>query len=73
MSALCEAKPRTEQGRSGRISARHDGLDHWYCCDPDVSFCGRDISETPDVAFDVASCVVCESLADTYVCSECGE
>jgi hypothetical protein len=59
--------------QSDRISARDDDLDHWYCCDPNVSFCGRDISEIPDVPFDVASCVVCESMADTYVCPECDE
>lgn len=23
-------------------------VDHWYCCDPDVAYCGLDLSGVPD-------------------------
>jgi hypothetical protein len=30
-------------------SSSEDGLDHIYCCDPNVSLCGADISEEDDL------------------------
>lgn len=51
-----------------------DDLDHFYCCDPDVAYCGADISG----AYVVMSaemtnlCPMCEVLDDT-LCPRCKE
>lgn len=39
-------------------------LDHIYCCSPDVSLCGLDISRHPVIDVDEHLCVVCEDLED---------
>ena len=52
-----------------------DELDHWYCCDPDRSLCGRDISdleECEEWSCDDHPCVVCEDLVD-LPCERCGQ
>lgn len=44
-------------------------LDHWCCCtDEDVSLCGFDLSESPFGKFDMASCTVCEEIAEETDC-----
>jgi hypothetical protein len=40
------------------------GLNHIYCCSPDVSLCGLDISQHPEIDVDENMCVVCEDLED---------
>lgn len=57
---------------SQRGAAREDELEHWYCCDPNWSLCGRDLTDVPVAPFEEASCVVCEDLVDS-ICPRCGE
>lgn len=54
--------------------AHDDGLHHVYCCDPDMSLCGVDLSGVPEgecTGRDVP-CVVCAGLEDAP-CQVCGE
>jgi hypothetical protein len=39
-------------------------VDHIYCCSPEVSLCGLDISQHPVIDEDENLCVVCEDLED---------
>jgi len=42
-----------------------DDLNHLYCCDPDWSLCGRDISDLDEhEVSDADLCVVCRELED---------
>ncbi|WUH94609.1 hypothetical protein OG900_33640 [Streptomyces sp. NBC_00433] len=68
MSGLSLLSAASEQATSS-----DDGLDHVYCCDPDIALCGTDISGADFAAFDAASCVVCADLDDTDApCARCG-
>jgi hypothetical protein len=55
MQATLEARTGTEASLD---------LNHIYCCSPDVSLCGLDISQHPEVDTDDDMCVVCEDLED---------
>ncbi|WP_101791098.1 hypothetical protein [Nonomuraea indica] len=49
----------------GRPKADPDD-DHLYCCNPDLSLCGMDISDSPERDFpDHECCLVCLALEDT--------
>jgi len=39
-----------------------DGLDHLYCCDPDLALCGIDISGHHEDDSLPGTCVVCLAL-----------
>lgn len=54
-----------------------DDVNHMWCCDPDVAWCGADISGDPasgyDFSVDPEDCAMC-LLADEqgqYVCKVC--
>jgi hypothetical protein len=50
-------------------------VDHLYCCDPDLSLCGEDISGSAEVYVDEGNvCPLCDVL-DLMVpgCPRCGE
>lgn len=47
-----------------------DGLDHFYCHDENLSHCGLDITDLPEVADMPNLCVVCDDL-DRQPCEEC--
>lgn len=50
-----------------------DHLDHWVCCeDPDLAFCGKDMTGRPWSDFDEADCVVCADLWDAERCPRDG-
>lgn len=36
---------------------------HWYCCDPNIAYCGTDLSGVPKKD-EGDMCVVCEDLED---------
>lgn len=38
-------------------------LFHWYCCDPNVAYCGTDLTDVPEVD-EGDMCVVCQDLED---------
>lgn len=46
-------------------------VDHLYCCDPDLSLCGEDISAEPEVTVFTNLCPLCDVL-DAYLCLRCG-
>lgn len=47
-------------------------LTHLFCCDPDLSLCGLDLSLTPyGMSPGEEQCVVCVDLEDA-VCPRCG-
>lgn len=39
-------------------------LDHFYCCNPDVAYCGADLSDVPEAYFDEHGPTVCVVCAD---------
>jgi hypothetical protein len=53
-----ETLPRPTSTSSG------GDVDHWYCCDPNVAFCGLDITETPEGRFSVDMCPLCVLVDD---------
>lgn len=59
-----------------RVKADPDE-DHLYCCNPDVSLCGLDITEHPERDFaDEECCPLCADLEDLPCgpgCPEVGE
>lgn len=51
-----------------------DNLDHFWCCDPDVAYCGSDISDATERDFDEDAedmCVVCYDM-QFAICAKCG-
>lgn len=50
-----------------------DDFSHIYCCDPDWSLCGRDISGLNDIGSgpDPVDCVVCDAM-DGRPCGRAG-
>lgn len=47
-------------------------VDHLYCCDPDLSLCGEDISGEVEVDVDTGNvCPLCDVL-NAYACPRCG-
>lgn len=48
---------------SGKTDAGDD-LDHYYCCDINLSLCGLDIAELGLAEFDGQLCVVCDDLVE---------
>lgn len=67
MSQDTLTKPTT-----GGTSTNDDGLDHWYCCDPNWSLCGKDLTDwEQDDSMEEATCIVCEELS-WQQCPDCG-
>lgn len=55
-----------------------DTLDHYYYCshNPNIAYCGTDLTGYDEEGFDTASCIVCEHLADLYyqgICPRTGK
>lgn len=54
-----------------------DTLDHYYCShNPNIAYCGTDLTGYDEEGFDTASCIVCEHLADLYyrgICPRTGK
>lgn len=51
-----------------------DGLNHYFCCDPDMAYCGTDISGYEmGWAASLPACIVCVELeaADTPCGPDC--
>ena len=54
-----------------------DDIIHMWCCDPDVAWCGADISGDPasgyDFSVDPEDCAMClfADETDSYVCKVC--
>lgn len=68
MSVELEESPATTD------DDHNDGLNHYYCCDPDKALCGRDISHHPEIDHNIDNnndCIVCTDLI-TSVCPICG-
>lgn len=54
------------------------GVNHYYCCDKNISLCGHDITDLPidsTPALDEGICRVCEELdmSEDFVCKLCGD
>lgn len=52
-----------------------DDFEHYYCCNPNVAFCGADVTDDVDVGDDFdpeCPCPMCEVLLGT-VCPTCGQ
>ncbi|MFJ9416678.1 hypothetical protein ACIRPT_21150 [Streptomyces sp. NPDC101227] len=43
-------------------TALNDKIAHFYCCEPDQSLCGLDLSDTPPSKDGEQDCVVCTDL-----------
>lgn len=64
MTVMHETRPKFPKIEEG------SELDHFYCCDEDISMCGFDISDLPVVDFGLDNiCVVC---AEINICPICG-
>jgi len=47
-----------------------DDLSHYYCCDPDLSLCGLDLSRVPESRPPLPNlCRVCEALDRSVHCA----
>lgn len=48
-------------------------VDHWYCCNPNIAYCGRDISGDPEGHRDTNLCLLCVLVEEKHIpCPECG-
>lgn len=64
------------QSTTVELPARADSdydLDHWYCCDPNIAYCGRDISGDAEGHADENLCPLCALVEENHIpCPECG-
>jgi hypothetical protein len=60
---------------TAQVSSRPTGgdpydVDHWYCCDPNVAYCGLDLTGVPEGETAGVMCPLCvlAEETDTIVC-----
>lgn len=52
------------------LDASADTVDHYYCCNPAVAYCGADLTNVPETRVD-DPCVVCRWSAENEPVCQC--